>query len=339
MMTGLSAVNAEIEFWMLGVAVPMITLFGLVGNITIVVLFIMNKICKSSTLSGLIIGLAVLDSIFLVLCTFVFSLPILSSFYHDWVYPHVLPTLLPFTSIALTGSLYGTIALSVERYLHITNSVHQDKGAVFGYVLPVLAFSICFNFPKFFEFSTEFDFLEEREEYLPVLKATHFRESGEYSFYVLGANTVFMGILPFTCLIILNVVIALQLRTKLELQRNNDASIAIIVSSLVTLQLLSHFPRMLLNIYELIMTFSSSSLSLSYSWLVDLSHLLLVIAASSNVLIITAQDARFRRLLLNQLKKSLLLYRSEPHRSDERERSLENGSSLFRQYDENTNLM
>ena len=71
MMTGLSSVNAKIEFWMLGVAVPAITLFGLVGNITIVVLFIMNKICRSGTLSGLIIGLAVLDSIFLVreICT------------------------------------------------------------------------------------------------------------------------------------------------------------------------------------------------------------------------------------------------------------------------------
>ena len=71
MMTGLSSVNAKIEFWILGVAVPVITLFGLVGNITIVVLFIMNKICRSGTLSGLIIGLAVLDSIFLVreICT------------------------------------------------------------------------------------------------------------------------------------------------------------------------------------------------------------------------------------------------------------------------------
>ena len=79
--------------------------------------------------------------------------------------------------INIPGSLYCVIALSVERYFSISNSAQQDKvitedyynlkkeifqGSFFGYILPVIVFSTCFNFPKFFEFSTHYIYSDDR---------------------------------------------------------------------------------------------------------------------------------------------------------------------------------
>ena len=75
---------------------------------------------------------------------------------------------------------------------------------------------------------------------------------------------------------------------------------------------------------------SASPISLDQPWLIDLSHLLLVVSASCNVIIYTAQvgkhhcnlsyrsfiqDVRFRNLLVSDLKRLLLLYRKNSARS------------------------
>ena len=52
----------------------------------------------------------------------VFSLPLLCEYYKEWIYPYLIPTIYPLTSITLTISLYMVIALSIERFLSITNS-------------------------------------------------------------------------------------------------------------------------------------------------------------------------------------------------------------------------
>eukprot|EP00092_Neocalanus_flemingeri_P050345 GFUD01058164.1.p1 GENE.GFUD01058164.1~~GFUD01058164.1.p1 ORF type:complete len:310 (-),score=31.81 GFUD01058164.1:207-1136(-) len=245
-----------------------------------------------------------------VMCFLVFSLPVLSYHYKIWIFPHILPTLLPLTSISLTGSLYCVIALSFERYFSISNSAQQNKGSFFGYILPVLVFSICFNFPKFFEFFTNYTYSDKWQYYVPYLEATQFRESPDYSFYVLGSSFIFLGLLPFSVLIILNLIIARKVRNNFISHEISESLMSLFLYSIVMAQLISHVPRTALNIYEIYMAFTSSSISISYSWLVDLSHLLLAISSSLNVVIYSAQDMRFRTLLLDQLKKSLHLYKT-----------------------------
>ena len=39
--------------------------------------------------------------------------------------------------------------------MKVVLKLHFFQGAFFGYVLPVCAFSVCFNFPKFFEYCTQ----------------------------------------------------------------------------------------------------------------------------------------------------------------------------------------
>ena len=75
-------------------------------------------------------------------------------------------------SRVLSASVYTVVCLSLERLLHLcrphwSNKVintislpphyhhhHDFQGAFIGYILPVLVFSTCYNFPKFLEFTT-----------------------------------------------------------------------------------------------------------------------------------------------------------------------------------------
>ena len=176
-----------------------------------------------------------------------FSLPSLSPLYKERIFPLILPSLLPLTSVTLSGSVYCVIALALERYLHLSrphvsnkvwrirylfvpgyygyfitlipnfiipnsplaflppfsfvfknfwwkasyicmNSWCKSKahfivdaryliikhiyvlvykkitfqGSFFGYILPVLAFSVLYYGPKFFEFTTEYRLNEHR---------------------------------------------------------------------------------------------------------------------------------------------------------------------------------
>ena len=62
----MSGINASIEFWLLGVLLPVIIFLGVIGNITVIVMFHLGKMCKSKTLSGLIVTQAITDLMFLV---------------------------------------------------------------------------------------------------------------------------------------------------------------------------------------------------------------------------------------------------------------------------------
>merc|ERR1719391_1820491 len=96
------------------------------------------------------------------------------------VLPLLLPSLLPVTSIMLTASVYTVVCLSLERLLHLCRPNWSNKGAFIGYVLPVLVFSTCYNFPKFLEFTTI-----HRHIGPPIARATDFRKNSDYSLYVL----------------------------------------------------------------------------------------------------------------------------------------------------------
>ena len=76
---------------------------------------------------------------------------------HTILYPHFL---YPLSAIALSGSIYMTVAVAIERYIAVYhpldyNRVVQDSTShlrrLLCYLLPVIVFSVVFNIPKFFE--------------------------------------------------------------------------------------------------------------------------------------------------------------------------------------------
>merc|ERR1712083_1093266 len=127
----------------------------------------------------------------------------------------------------------------------------------------------------------------------------------------LSINCLMMGILPFSLLIGMNVSILRHLTASPD---RREGAMRALLFSIVGAQLTCHAPRTGLNIFEMSKALSTSPISLDEPWLIDISHLLLVISASCNVVIYTAQDVRFRNLLVTDLKRLLLLYRKNTDR-------------------------
>lgn len=83
--------------------------------------------------------------------------------YYQTIHLLLFPTFLrPLQSISMMASTYTTIVVALGRYLAvskpISTMVNNVKGSwktVMKYVLPVVAFSIIFKFPIFFEFFTK----------------------------------------------------------------------------------------------------------------------------------------------------------------------------------------
>ena len=69
---------------------------------------------------------------------------------------YILPRALPLAQIALTGSIYSTLAITVERYLIVCHPFYtvSHKWSAWRYILPIVTFSLVYNLPKFFELYT-----------------------------------------------------------------------------------------------------------------------------------------------------------------------------------------
>ena len=169
---------------------------------------------------------------------------------------------MPITQTALTGSVFCTMAFSVERYLTVCRPfyVTSNHWPAKRYIIPILLFSLAYNFPRFFELRTKVmcnDYSEDASKYQnqndtaflepnrtqleeegstsqtsETIEAVHVYNQTDptdnyynctedintivqieltelrmdkyyYSIYTVGLTIIFMGIVPFTLLILL----------------------------------------------------------------------------------------------------------------------------------------
>jgi len=154
-----------------------------------------------------------------------FSLPTLyPSIRKIAVYAYLVPVLLPLAQIGLTGSIYLTVAISIERYTTVVHPFfklsHSWSSSI--YIIPTVIFSIAYNIPKFLELTTvvktktfmsEYPEVGNRTSEVILVVATKLRQDSSYvQLYVIYMNLIFNGIIPLTTLVILNTLVYRRLK-------------------------------------------------------------------------------------------------------------------------------
>ena len=108
----------SMEFVFEVVLLSTIGFLGIVGNVA--ALFLFSRQSKQLKFHRLMMMLAVYDLFYIILSLFLFTIPQLSSDYKTLgLHFHVLPKALPLAQVSLTGSIYSTLAMTVERYLTV----------------------------------------------------------------------------------------------------------------------------------------------------------------------------------------------------------------------------
>ena len=247
-------------------------LFGLIGNFLLIRLFMNND--TKLNFHKLMITLAVYDTIYILLCFIAFAIPEIFDDYKKKGFHHyIAPKAVPLMQVALTGSIYCTFSISLERYLTVCHPffIASNKWSAKRYVVPIIAFSFLYNAPHFFELRTtygivkgnctkeelnmsypskdnynmteetskaelddtfisnHFDTLQtsienqirkncstnrekiEKFEYTVELTALR-KNKYYYTIYIIGLNFVFNGLIPYTLIVILNILLHNRLK-------------------------------------------------------------------------------------------------------------------------------
>ncbi|XP_023335794.1 FMRFamide receptor isoform X2 [Eurytemora carolleeae] len=299
----------EWSFWIEGVAVPLIAAFGITGNVFCVFVFTQKSVELKPCFSNILKCLSIFDSLFLLGVTLLYPLPILSETYSNFE-PNVTPYILPFTQIALTGSVYSVLAVALERYFTICRPFQYNLGSLLDgclYILVIVLFSILYNLARFFEYETVvenmYDPSTNSSTEITKLGLTPLRQNPVYTTVCILLNTAVMGIFPIVTLSILNFKIIKKMRkanlvhNRIATNQRRDGAMTALLSGVVVVLILCHTPKTIINMYESYQMLMWGSLKYTPLWgrlVIKLSHLLLTVSSAVNILIYSYKDLKFR---------------------------------------------
>jgi len=273
------------EFILNTVVLSTVCLIGIIGNVLCFVVLSKKLLQLNTTLVNLLRWLAILDSLFLLMCITNFSLVHISTEFQTTYYPYMAPYLFPPLSIFYTASMYNVVGVAVERYISIAKPNLKNQGAFLGYIFPILVFSVLYNFPRFFELEVNTDHGRA------ILMPTAMMRTDEYRYYLITTNLIFTGLLPCLVLVVLSCIVSRELMDATH--SNRDRCSGFMLSSLVVVLVVCHAPRNVLNIYELILRVFPGPPS-PPPWMMDVNHIFLALTSSCNLQIFLVQDPLFR---------------------------------------------
>lgn len=212
------------EFWTNGVLLNLVGILGIFGNI--ISMIILSRPQMKSSINYLLIGLARCDTVLILTSVLLFGIPAIYPytgqlfFYYYNVYPHLAPLLFPLAMVAQTVTVYLTLTVTLERFVAVCHPLRARSLCTYGrartYVLVIILFSILYNLPRFWEVSHQDNFYVPFNTtiYCPV--PSSLRMNSTYiSVYIHWMYLMFMYILPFSSLAVLNSAIYRQVSKSL----------------------------------------------------------------------------------------------------------------------------
>eukprot|EP00096_Caligus_rogercresseyi_P007746 TRINITY_DN25769_c0_g1_i1.p1 TRINITY_DN25769_c0_g1~~TRINITY_DN25769_c0_g1_i1.p1 ORF type:complete len:392 (+),score=106.63 TRINITY_DN25769_c0_g1_i1:125-1300(+) len=241
-------------FWFDGVLLSIVGLFGLVGNILSLVVLSRPKL--RDVFHRLLSALACFDILYIVCggINYTFRAFDARSDIYTYLFPYFLH---PCTQVAMSGTIFMTVAISIERYLGLCHPLlpHTARKTWF-YVLPVVLTSLLVSGPKFLE--VELTTVKGDNGSSPAYGPTELRISEDYiRYYVLWTRLLVTAILPVVLLLFLNSRIIVDLFNSSKVKRfgsvnrqRKEINLCLILLCIVLLFFLCHTARIILDIIE-----------------------------------------------------------------------------------------
>lgn len=315
---------SEANFIIQGVAMPVVMVFGLVGNILSILVLRSPGIDMKVTFREVLMMLAIFDCFFITTASISFSLPQLSSYWKVWIHPHIFPWLLPVIQTSLSGFIWSTVSVTVERYVSVVHPRHWFTSLSSAiYVVPVVIFTLIWNIPHFTELNTCYKMMNMTMVSIngsmnttlvpvPRLCPSSLRTNLSYTRdYIFIANFLGMALIPFALLAIINfklfrTIKASTLRCpKTNRRQKRNQKIASLLILLVAVFGCCNMVRIITNFYEVchiaIYGRRGGRWPVWCDLITFLSHLLLILNSSSNIVIYCWKDQKFRTTLLHIL--------------------------------------
>eukprot|EP00092_Neocalanus_flemingeri_P037815 GFUD01041165.1.p1 GENE.GFUD01041165.1~~GFUD01041165.1.p1 ORF type:complete len:354 (+),score=46.56 GFUD01041165.1:85-1146(+) len=309
------------HFWCQGVAMPIISLIGLVGNIAMIIKYSNRK--RKRLMDHLMLTICIFDMVTLLMIFDNFTLSYLMNSI-GLEYPEISTFLSPYSlflaSMSIYGSIYGTLCLSLERYLLVTNMRLHEKLTVLTIVLPIVIFSIISNLHRLFMLSTKcLDMVEENDSGSGFkYEDTEDNISGEQSLFceegkrlILSATELrydrhaaiasllfscFNIIVPFVLVTVLNILSYREIRRILvswgsnstnpgALLKKHDLDLCLRTVYAVFIFGVCHGTRIIPNGYEMWMMFTQENIHQWSEWVgvfIPITHMLIAVACSLN---------------------------------------------------------
>ncbi|CAI5441346.1 unnamed protein product [Caenorhabditis angaria] len=215
----------EVKFYLISVVGTLIGLFGLFGNATTALILTRPSMRNPNNL--FLTALAVFDSCLLITAFFIYAMEYIIEFTRDFELYVAWLTYLRFafalSHISQTGSVYITVAVTIERYLAVCNPRRSKMlcgpGGAAWTILGVTTFAVVFNCTKFFELQVtinpECPDGNDWQSYILLPSALASNPIYQQVFTLWITNFV-MVFFPFLTLLLFNAIIAYTIRQSLE---------------------------------------------------------------------------------------------------------------------------
>eukprot|EP00095_Tigriopus_kingsejongensis_P002754 snap_masked-scaffold138_size318692-processed-gene-2.2 protein:Tk02754 transcript:snap_masked-scaffold138_size318692-processed-gene-2.2-mRNA-1 annotation:"fmrfamide receptor" len=301
------------EFIVHGLLILFIGFLGIIGNVLCLIVLCQPQM--RNTINCLLIGLAIIDISLIVSAWLMFSLPAFQIYFErrlltkvSDVYQYTTPFVYPVGMIAQTASVYLTVTITMERYLVVCMPLKSRSICTYGRakrcVVLIMTSAIVYNISRFFEYKFEtFQVLLPigRNVTLTFLQSTHLRDNPMYiSLYMTWMYMIFMYVIPFAILFVLNAKIALEIRSarqkrsQMTIAQQAEEGLAIMLLVIVCTFMLCNAPAMVSNIME--------ALAYQAVKLTQVSNLLIVINSSLNIIVYVIFCKKFRTILVKMFQ-------------------------------------